>query len=61
MRRGSERRREGELGTTSLARLGRNQGKRPETHDPPAPIYGWFTRFDTPPEEANALLDELAL
>jgi predicted ATPase len=46
---------------TSLARLWRDQGKRTETRDLLAPIYGWFTEgFDTPVlQDAKALLDEL--
>jgi predicted ATPase len=46
---------------TSLARLWRDQGKRDETRDLLAPIYGWFTEgFDTRDlKEAKALLDEL--
>jgi predicted ATPase len=45
---------------TSLARLWRDQGKRPEARDLLAPIYGWFTKgFDTPDlKEAKALLGE---
>jgi hypothetical protein len=32
----------------SMARLWRDQGKRDETREPLAPIYGWFTEsFDT--------------
>jgi tetratricopeptide (TPR) repeat protein len=47
--------------STSLARLWRDQGKRPEARDLLAPIYSWFTEgFDAPdPKEAKALLDEL--
>ena len=47
--------------STSLARLWRDQGKRTETRDLLAPIYGWFTEgFDTPVlQDAKALLDEL--
>jgi class 3 adenylate cyclase/tetratricopeptide (TPR) repeat protein len=47
---------------TSLARLWRDQGKRPEAHDQLAPVYGWFTEgFGTPVlQDAKALLDELA-
>ena len=46
---------------TSLARLWRDQGKRPEARDLLAPIYGWFTEgFDTADlKDARALLDEL--
>jgi predicted ATPase len=46
---------------TSMARLWRDQGKRPLARDLLAPIYGWFTEgFDTPDlKEAKALLDEL--
>jgi predicted ATPase len=38
------------------------QGKRQESHDLLAPVYGWFTEgFDTTDlQEANALLEELA-
>jgi predicted ATPase len=45
----------------SLARLGREQGRRAEARDILAPVYGWFTEgFDTPDlKEAKALLDEL--
>jgi class 3 adenylate cyclase/predicted ATPase len=48
--------------STSLARLWRDQGKRAETRDLLAPIYGWFTEgFDTPDlKEAKALLEELS-
>jgi predicted ATPase len=47
---------------TSLARLWRDQGKRTETRDLLAPIYGWFTEgFDTPAlRDAKTRLDELA-
>jgi hypothetical protein len=43
------------------ARLWRDQGKRHDARDLPAPIYGWFTKgFDTLDlNEAKALLDEL--
>jgi predicted ATPase len=46
----------------SMARLGREQGKRDEARDLLAPVYGWFTEgFDTLDlKEAKALLDELA-
>jgi class 3 adenylate cyclase/predicted ATPase len=46
----------------SLARLRREQGRRGESRDLLAPIYGWFTEgFDTSDlKEARALLDELA-
>ena len=45
----------------SLARLWRDQDKRPEAHALLAPIYGWFTEgFDTPVlKDAKALLDQL--
>jgi predicted ATPase len=45
----------------SMARLGREQGKRDEARELLAPIYGWFTEgFDTRDlKEARALLDEL--
>jgi predicted ATPase len=47
----------------SLARLGRDQGKRSEARDQLAPVYGWFTEgFGTPVlQEAKALLEELAI
>ena len=35
--------------STSLARLWRDQGRRPEARDLLAPIYNWFTEgFDAP-------------
>jgi predicted ATPase len=45
---------------SSLARLWRDQGKRVESRDLLAPIYGWFTEgFDTPVlQEAKALLEQ---
>jgi predicted ATPase/DNA-binding winged helix-turn-helix (wHTH) protein len=45
----------------SLARLWRDQGRRPDARDLLAPVYGWFTEgFATPDlKEAKALLDEL--
>jgi class 3 adenylate cyclase/tetratricopeptide (TPR) repeat protein len=45
----------------SLARLWRDQGKRPEAHGLLASIYNWFTEgFDTPVlQDAKTLLDEL--
>jgi predicted ATPase len=45
----------------SIARLWRDQGKRPQAHNLLASIYGWFTEgFDTPDlKEAEALLDRL--
>jgi predicted ATPase len=45
----------------SLARLWRDQGRRPAARDLLAPVYGWFTEgFATPDlKEAKALLDEL--
>ncbi|MBV8769884.1 MAG: hypothetical protein JO094_13430, partial [Hyphomicrobiales bacterium] len=45
---------------TTLARLRRDQGKRPEARALLAPIYGWFTEgFDTHDlKEAKALLDD---
>jgi predicted ATPase len=45
----------------SVARLRRDQGRRPEARDILKPIYGWFTEgFATPDlKEAKALLDEL--
>jgi hypothetical protein len=47
--------------STSLARLGRDQGKRTDARDLLAPVYGWFTEgFDTLDlKEAKALIDEL--
>jgi len=47
---------------TSLARLGRDQGRHAEAHQLLAPVYGSFTEgFDTADlKEAKALLDELA-
>jgi predicted ATPase/class 3 adenylate cyclase len=46
---------------TSLARIWAEQGRRAESHDLLAPVYGWFTEgFDTVDlKEAKALLDEL--
>jgi predicted ATPase len=45
----------------SLARLWRDQGRRPEARDVLAPVYSWFTEgFDTRDlEDAKALLAEL--
>jgi predicted ATPase len=45
----------------SLARLWRDQGKRPEARELLAPVYSWFTEgFGTPVlKEAQALLDDL--
>jgi class 3 adenylate cyclase/tetratricopeptide (TPR) repeat protein len=47
---------------TSLARLWRDQGKRSESRDLLAPVYGWFTEGSGTPvlQEAKALLEELA-
>ncbi|WP_247323609.1 adenylate/guanylate cyclase domain-containing protein [Bradyrhizobium sp. 141] len=47
---------------TSLARIWRDRGKRRESRDLLAPIYGWFTEgFDTLDlKQAKSLLDELA-
>ena len=47
----------------SMARLWRDQGKRPQAHDLLAPVYGGFTEgIDTLGlKEAKMLLDELAL
>jgi predicted ATPase len=47
--------------TMSLARLRRDQDRRPEARDLLAPVYGWFTEgFDTADlKEAKALIDEL--
>jgi predicted ATPase len=46
----------------SLSRLWQQQGKRAETYELLAPIYGWFTEgFDTTDlQEAKALLEELS-
>jgi tetratricopeptide (TPR) repeat protein len=46
----------------SLARLWRDQGKRPEARDLLMPVYGWFTEGSGTPvlQEAKALLEELA-
>ena len=46
----------------SMARLWRDQGRRPQARDILAPVYGWFTEgFDTRDlKEAKKLLDELA-
>ena len=45
----------------SMARLWRDQCKRHEARDLLAPVYGWFTGFDTLDlKEAKALLDALA-
>ncbi len=46
----------------SMARLWRNQGRRPQARDLLAPVYDWFTQgFDTLDlKQAKALLDELA-
>ena len=46
----------------SLAKLGRDQGRRSEAHDLLAVVYGWFTEgFDMPDlKDAKALLDELS-
>ena len=46
----------------SLARLWRDQGKRKEARELPAPVYSWFTEgFDTRDlKDAKALLEELA-
>jgi class 3 adenylate cyclase/predicted ATPase len=48
--------------TVSLAKLGRDQGRRSDAHDCLAPVYGWFTEgFDTQDlKGAKALLDELS-
>jgi predicted ATPase len=44
----------------SLARLWRDQGKVQQARELLAPVYGWFTGFDTRDlKEAKALLDEL--
>jgi predicted ATPase len=47
---------------TSLARLWRDQGRRAEAYQLPAPVYAWFTEgFDTADlKDAKALLDQLA-
>jgi predicted ATPase len=46
----------------SMARLWRDQGKRPQARDLLAPVYGWFTEgFDTLDlEQAKALLQDFA-
>jgi predicted ATPase len=46
----------------SLSLLWQRQGKRQETHDLLAPIYGWFTEgFETADlHEAKVLLNELS-
>jgi predicted ATPase len=46
---------------TGLARLWRDQRKRPQARDLLAPAYGWFTEgFDASDlKEARALLEEL--
>jgi tetratricopeptide (TPR) repeat protein len=48
--------------STRIARVWRDQGKREESRDLLAPIYGWFTEgLDTPVlQDAKALLDQLA-
>ncbi len=47
---------------TSMARLWRDQGRRPQARKLLAPVYGWFTQgFDTLDlKQAKTLLDELA-
>ena len=47
---------------TSLAGVWAEQGRRAESHDLLAPLYGWFTEgFDTADlKDAEALLDELS-
>jgi predicted ATPase len=47
---------------TSLARLWQSQGKRKESYDLLAPVYGWFAEgLDAADlQDAKALLDELA-
>src|SRR4029077_6022565 len=47
----------------SMARLWRDQGKRQQSRELLAPVYGWFSEgFDTRDlKEAKALLNELAL
>jgi predicted ATPase len=46
----------------SMARLWRDQGRRPQARDILAPVYGWFTEgFGTLDlKQAKAMLDELA-
>jgi class 3 adenylate cyclase/predicted ATPase len=46
----------------SMARLWRDQGRRPQARDILAPVYGWFTEgFGTlDMKQARAMLDELA-
>jgi predicted ATPase len=45
-----------------MARLWRDQGRRPQARDILAPVYGWFTEgFGTLDlKQARAILDELA-
>jgi predicted ATPase len=45
-----------------MARLWRDQGRRPQARDILAPVYGWFTEgFGTLDlKQAKAMLDELA-
>jgi predicted ATPase len=44
-----------------LARLWRDQGRVQQARELLAPVYGWFTGFDTRDlKEAKALLEELA-
>jgi predicted ATPase len=45
----------------SMARRGRDQGKRQQAHDLLAPVYSWFTEgFDTSDlKEAKTLLEQL--
>ena len=45
-----------------MARLWRDQGRRPQARKLLAPVYGWFTQgFDTLDlKQAKTLLDELA-
>ena len=47
---------------TSMARLWRDQGRRPQARKLLAPVHGWFTQgFDTLDlKQAKTLLDELA-
>ena len=47
---------------TSVVRLSRDEGKRTEVRDLPAPVYNWFAEgFDTPVlKEARALPEQLS-
>jgi predicted ATPase len=60
--RGQETKSLGMRAAMSLARLWQQQGKRDETRQLLAPVYGWFTEgFDTADlQEAKVLLEELS-